>query len=110
MTLLTLHDRDGLALQAPCIGAEAEALLWQLGLRSGRWALQTQPVSATPLLTYARERCSCSVSSAACSPTACACCVVLTAVCVATRVNTTAWPGPSCRCSTPTKNPKCACC
>ncbi len=55
MPIITCHDRDGLPLSGPLFGEEAQALLWQLGVQCGQWALKPQPISMTPMLTYARE-------------------------------------------------------
>jgi 1,2-dihydroxy-3-keto-5-methylthiopentene dioxygenase len=55
MPSLTLHDIDGAAARPPVNGIAAQHALRELGIASGRWALQAQPVSRTPQLTYARE-------------------------------------------------------
>ncbi len=55
MPQITHHDLDGHAVGPAATGWAATRVLADLGIDSGRWALRSQPVSSTPLLTYARE-------------------------------------------------------
>ena len=55
MATITFHDKHGEPLKRFEAGAATKAALAQLDIASGTWALQPQPVSATPHLTYVRE-------------------------------------------------------
>ncbi len=55
MSQVTFHEGDGSVIRSPVDGLRAKTALRELGIASGQWVLQANPVSQTPQLTYARE-------------------------------------------------------
>lgn len=57
MARLQLFDLDGQPTDDHSDPADIQRVLHAMGIEAGRWSLRRTPLSATPLLTYARELC-----------------------------------------------------
>jgi hypothetical protein len=55
MAQTTQHDQHGQPIGPVATGMAALRALADAGIDAGRWALQSQPVSSAPQLSYARE-------------------------------------------------------